>query len=167
MAAMTATDTRPSKRFGVGLWWGLLSLAWFAPALAVHVVTWPAFVIEPLRSWAGRIAGGVLLAGGIAFYAWGRVHLHRAMRKGVLATAGPYRLVRHPLYAAGLWLMAPGVAVLAASWLLLPLPLWMALCLAPLLGREEAALASRFGDAWQAYAGRTGRLRPRFRSRRG
>jgi protein-S-isoprenylcysteine O-methyltransferase Ste14 len=77
-----------------------------------------------------------------------------------LVTRGPYRWIRHPLYAVGILLLA-AAALLMASWVV------VALTLLALLGirfvvipREEAALVAKFGNQYIEYRARTGRLLP-------
>lgn len=78
-----------------------------------------------------------------------------------LVTRGPYRLVRHPIYSANLalWL---GAALGTLNGLLLAT--WPILLAGNRLevAIEERLLAARFGEVWQRYAARTGRLLPRL-----
>lgn len=78
-----------------------------------------------------------------------------------LVTTGPYRFVRHPFYA-NLAIALSALSLATRSW-------WVVAWVVPaviLLGirtrREEANLEARFGDAWRAYAARTGRFVPRL-----
>jgi len=76
-----------------------------------------------------------------------------------LATGGPFRRVRHPIYAA-LDLFALGTAV----WLPAPLT-WLGAVLVVLGGdlrarAEERVLLQAFGPAYAAYCARTKRLLP-------
>jgi protein-S-isoprenylcysteine O-methyltransferase Ste14 len=78
-----------------------------------------------------------------------------------LVTDGPYRWVRHPFYVTVFLFMA-GFSLLCALW---PFALAMGSVLALLAARtplEERKLIERFGDAYVAYAARTGRYVPRF-----
>jgi protein-S-isoprenylcysteine O-methyltransferase Ste14 len=80
----------------------------------------------------------------------------------VLVTSGPYRYVRHPLYA-GFLLFHAGVALISANafiaavWIcgLMGLIGWR-------LPREEKALERRFGGAWVDYRARTPAFLPRL-----
>jgi protein-S-isoprenylcysteine O-methyltransferase Ste14 len=78
-----------------------------------------------------------------------------------LVTHGPYRWIRHPLYAFSLLQLAL-LALVADNWYLLLLP-----CLALVLfglvviPREEANLITAFGDEYTDYMARTGALFPR------
>jgi protein-S-isoprenylcysteine O-methyltransferase Ste14 len=78
-----------------------------------------------------------------------------------LVTHGPYRFVRHPLYSVGL-LAYTALALMTAMW-------WVLVGLLPGLvfillrtPREEARLIETFGDAYRAYARRTGRFLPKL-----
>jgi protein-S-isoprenylcysteine O-methyltransferase Ste14 len=122
--------------------------------------------------WPARLLGVPLLAYGVAMIAW-VVHFRgagpildstwvtltkllrreplesAAGRTEPLAVAGPYRLVRHPLYS-GVDALALGIAILTDHpWAYLAaviLGAWFAFVLAPF---EERELAALFGPAYQ------------------
>lgn len=77
-----------------------------------------------------------------------------------LVTHGPYRWVRHPLYAAGT-AMVTCLMLISGLW-------WLALALIPLAillartSKEEANLVATFGDEYRAYMKRTGRFLPKL-----
>ncbi|HSQ61115.1 MAG TPA: isoprenylcysteine carboxylmethyltransferase family protein [Acidobacteriota bacterium] len=78
-----------------------------------------------------------------------------------LVTHGPYRWVRHPLYAAGLALLLC-LGLIAANWLLLGLTAAAGAAIARLVvPEEERALLAAFGSEYEAYRERTGRFLPR------
>ena len=82
---------------------------------------------------------------------------HRVVGDGI------YRWVRHPMYTA-IFLITGAQALLLDNWLAGPLGLVAFATLYALrVGREEAMMADRFGDAWDTYAARTPRLVPRLR----
>lgn len=82
-----------------------------------------------------------------------------------LVVAGPYRLVRHPLYS-GVDGLTLGIAVLVDhSWAYLgalALGLWFALVLAPF---EERELRALFGPAYSEYSRTVRRFLPIKRAR--
>lgn len=142
-----------------------------AAALLAAVIApgWPAWASMPLPAW-GRWLGAALAASGAAFAISGLAALGRNVSETTLTragqelvTTGPYRLVRHPLYAGGS-IMLVGFALLAASWLVVGVSLvaiaGIRLVIVP---REEAALVEHFGDAYTGYRARTGALLPRLR----
>jgi protein-S-isoprenylcysteine O-methyltransferase Ste14 len=81
-----------------------------------------------------------------------------------LVMHGPYRWVRHPLYAVSLMLLL-AFAILASSWFLgaywlLALIVFRVL----VIPSEEKNLIEAFGEAYLAYQKRTGVLLPKFPS---
>lgn len=85
------------------------------------------------------------------------------LREGqTLVTEGVYRRVRHPMYAA-IWLGALAQPLLIQNWLAgaAVVPVFLAMYLTR-LPMEEAMMRERFGDAWDAYAARTGALFPKL-----
>lgn len=84
----------------------------------------------------------------------------------VLATTGPYRFTRNPLYL-GSAILALGLVIAAASWLLAVIAIAMLVGIyLPVIRREEQYLSQRFGAEFDAYAARVPRLWPRQPPRR-
>src|SRR5262249_39571210 len=82
----------------------------------------------------------------------------------VLIERGPYRFVRHPVYAGYLaLLLGSGVASLNVCLLLI----WPVSLLGILIqaASEEQLLRARFGQDYERYIGRIGRLVPCFKGR--
>jgi protein-S-isoprenylcysteine O-methyltransferase Ste14 len=130
----------PAPRFMAEPWFPLgQTFAWVAAALAVLgvvMVIWARFALG--RNWSGQAA---LVEG------------------QQLVTAGPYALVRHPIYTALILLFA-GFAMLfgsMSSWLGLVLIVWSFWIK---LGQEEALLSAEFADSYGAYMATTKRLIP-------
>ena len=83
-------------------------------------------------------------------------------KNDVLATTGPYRFTRNPLYL-GSTVLAVGFIIAAHEWLLALLALLMLLGVyLAVIRREEQYLASRFGDEFQRYIRTVPRLFPRL-----
>lgn len=81
-----------------------------------------------------------------------------------LVTSGPYRHVRHPVYAS-FTAIAAGTTLVFRSYLLLAVTMvWVAATMW-WVAEEENLLASArgFGDDYHAYTKRTGRFLPRVR----
>ncbi len=124
-------------------------------------------VLEGLAGVAATVVGSLLFAGAIALALMAQHEMGAAWRTGVVAvaddplvTSGPFALVRHPVYTATL------VASLAVA-LIVPTALAvlaLAACVAGLelqtRAVEEPHLLSRHGEAYRAYAQRTGRFAP-------
>jgi len=87
------------------------------------------------------------------------IHLRR---RHVLVTSGPYRFVRHPMYAAYLVLFL-GAFLLSADWVIGAGGIGVILTLMTVrLPREERRLEERFDGAWLAYRQATGAFLPRL-----
>ena len=134
-------------------------LLWGPPLAALRIRFLPS---SPAIEWTGA----VLVAAGLVFTVWARVHLGTnwsgivtVKRDHELVTSGPYALVRHPIYS-GLVLAFAGsaialgevrgvlaVAIVAAS-------LWRKLRL------EERWMSERFGGEYERYRGRVRALVP-------
>ena len=77
-----------------------------------------------------------------------------------LVMHGPYRWVRHPLYATGIALYL-ALGLIAANWFMLTCSAIAAIAIRLfVVPREERALIERFGDAYRQYRQRTGALTP-------
>ena len=114
--------------------------------------------------WLGGL-GLVLLALGLGFAVWARVHIGRNWGSPMtqkdepeLVTSGPYSLVRHPIYS-GILVAGVGTAV-GLSWLWL-----IAVALAGFYflysaSIEERYLAEQFPDTYPEYKSSTKMLLP-------
>lgn len=78
-----------------------------------------------------------------------------------LVTAGIYRRIRHPMYAS-IWIAALTQPLLIHNWIggFLVIPAFAAMWFIR-VPNEEAMMHARFGEAWDAYCQRAGRLLPR------
>lgn len=94
-------------------------------------------------------AGAVVAVAGEALRVWAAGHLEKGRE---VTSSGPYRYLRHPLYA-GSTLLGLGLIIAAAS---LPVALvtttYLVIMLLAAARSEEAVLRSRFGGAYDAYA---------------
>lgn len=128
--------------------------------------------LEPSGCIAFRSFGLALMLFGTAFNVWGRLYLKsnwadhvRIYGDQTLITTGPYRIVRHPLYASIIW-MFYGAAIaylnpLAAienTLIFIPAMIYRS-------NLEERALRETFGESFSTYWKNTGRFFPRFGSR--
>jgi protein-S-isoprenylcysteine O-methyltransferase Ste14 len=123
-------------------------------------------VAEPIR-WIGIL----ISCSGVAGEIWAAVSLGasyspllRVAEEKAVVTSGPYRWIRHPMYAFWLPVMA-GWGCTARSWFVL------ATGGSPDTGlddhprpREEALMLEGFGESYRQYMTHTGRFAPRLRS---
>jgi len=141
-------------------------------AIAVLLLWGPAPSLDALRarfvpsSSAIEWSGAVLVAAGLLFTVWARVHLGSnwsgivtVKRDHELVTSGPYAIVRHPIYT-GLVLAFVGSAITLGEMRGL---LAVAIVVASLwrkLRLEERWMAEQFGDDYERYRDRVRALVP-------
>ena len=140
-------------------------------ATAVYVLNlpWAPWSFARLPAWLRWTGAGLCLAS-VALIA----AAHRALdgsfsptirlrRQHRLITTGPYRFVRHPMYAAYLLLFL-GAFLLSANWAIGAGGVGVIITLMTLrLAGEERRLAERFDGAWLSYRDATGAFFPRLR----
>lgn len=116
--------------------------------------------------WLGA---GLIFAGNLLFI-WSHRALGRnwspllEIRRGhTLITEGPYRFIRHPMYAA-IFLIGIGVSLLSANWIVaLSYMLPMTNMYLVRISDEEKMMAEQFGNEYKEYMRNTGRLIPKLR----
>jgi protein-S-isoprenylcysteine O-methyltransferase Ste14 len=123
--------------------------------------------VIPNAGWLTLVLGLVLLWTGVAIGEWAAAVLGRFYRPVVaiqenhqVVSAGPYRVVRHPLYS-GVLLTMVGIGLAFGNWVSL------AVCIVLPLGAylrriavEERVLEAALGDAYRRYAQGRARLVP-------
>ncbi len=121
---------------------------------------------------AVRSIGLGLMVFGAAFNIWGRIFLKanwadhvRIYDNQQLVTTGPYRFVRHPLYASIIWMFYGAslaylnpLAALENTLVFIPAMIYRS-------NLEERALTQTFGPAYLDYQKMTGRFFPRTGTR--
>ena len=152
--------SRYQKLFGVGplgmlISLVLLGLLWLLDRILHHL---------EMSSRPGiiRIIGSILILFWICWHWWCIRSISRWWRHDQLCTSGPYRFVRHPIYAGGALLGSTGVVLIFNSWIILPLPAFMFVLYSILVRKEEAMMRVVFGEEYRRYAAHTGRLFPRM-----
>jgi protein-S-isoprenylcysteine O-methyltransferase Ste14 len=112
-------------------------------------------------AWRRRepsVVGLLVVLLGMAIRLWASGHLHK---RETLAVSGPYRWVRHPLYAGTLVAIAGACVLVREYW---AAPVALAIMIPVYLRRiahEEQDLRRHFGPAYDDYCARVPRLIPR------
>jgi protein-S-isoprenylcysteine O-methyltransferase Ste14 len=119
-------------------WWnpGLAALGTLCVALSAVLMLWARWVLGAM--WAGRPL---------------------VQDRHQLCTAGPYRLVRHPIYTGMAGFALGGALVAGFGQLLLVLPITLAF-LAWRVRVEDRLMSAAFGDRFRAYRGQVRALLP-------
>jgi protein-S-isoprenylcysteine O-methyltransferase Ste14 len=159
-----------SREGGVMLGLRLAFALPFFLAMVVYIVNprwmdWSALRLPEAARWAGVVIGLAMLP---VLY-WVLSNIGRNISETVLTksnhalvTHGPYRWVRHPLYAAAtIAFLALGLIAANAFILVLGAAIFAGLALW-VVPKEEAQLEAKFGQAYAAYRVRTGAFLPRL-----
>lgn len=155
---------RPSRTFGVGPSGIVLSAALLAVAFWVKLY----IPLPPLFS--SPTIPRVALAAGVGFsilvVIWSLRSLPIGDRGHGVCTSGAYRYVRHPVYSAFSSIGALGLALYCNHpvfllWFVAVQVLWHWL-----VQFEEQIMVWEFGEEYERYMERTGRLIPRLDRRR-
>jgi protein-S-isoprenylcysteine O-methyltransferase Ste14 len=112
----------------------------------------------------GWILGGALLLAGIVLLFLFEREFQRKKTAAnpwrpttAIASDGPYRFTRNPAYV-GMALVYVGIALCSqALWVLLPLPVVLAIIDRGVIAREERYLERKFGQEYLDYKGRVRR----------
>jgi protein-S-isoprenylcysteine O-methyltransferase Ste14 len=169
----------PEQRFERLMWlvWVPLVAAWIAlPYLALTMpdAPWalPAFATrEPLYAALRWLAAPLAVAClALTIRCWARMGKDWRMDVSVAAkteliTDGPFRRIRHPIYAFSILLMLCSAAIVPTAPMLAVAVVHVALMNLK-AHNEERHLRACHGDAYERYAQRTGRFFPRFGSPR-
>jgi protein-S-isoprenylcysteine O-methyltransferase Ste14 len=169
--ARKAGETIARRREGVilVLLRAVFALPLFAAVLAYLInpawMAWASFSLPQWLRWLGAVVG--LLAIPSAW--WLFSHLGSNVSETVLTksdhslvTTGPYRWVRHPLYATGGGVLI-AVGLMAANWFILGFAIVVVILIRWLVvPLEEEALIAKFGDDYRHYIQRTGGMWPRL-----
>lgn len=119
-------------------------------------------ITAPLVVTVVEIAGLLLYLTGFFLMAWALLTLTRNYQLGGMAprpedsiiTGGPYRLIRHPMYAAAMCISA-GLTLLVQSCVLLGVFLVYLVLILRLIPLEEERLLRAYGDQYEVYRRRT------------
>ncbi len=139
-------------------------------ALIVYVINpgwmdWSTIELPDWLRWIGAIPGifgAVLLVWthrvlGLNFFGGMKIREEHQLIRG-----GPYRWMRHPMYTAFI-LLGLGFTLLSGNWLIGGA--WLSatiLVIATRMAAEEGMMVKQFGEEYEDYRRRTGRLLPRL-----
>ena len=154
----------------------LATWGWAVPFYAVTLVillrpSWLAWAEFDLPGWVRRCGALALTLTPIFLY-WilralgdNLADAFAAVAGQKLVTRGPYRYIRHPLYALE-FVFLLSLAAATANWIILAFAssgiIVISLVVIP---HEEEYLRARFRNAYETYRQRTGRLTPKMRSK--
>jgi protein-S-isoprenylcysteine O-methyltransferase Ste14 len=141
--------------FGLIIGLSILAVLWLLDRQLGHVeiLSDP----EPIE-----LVGLILICMWICWHIWCILTIRQWWLRNQLCTDGPFRIVRHPIYAGVALIGFPGISLMFNSWIMLLAPPLQYSILFVLVRKEESMMAAVFGEEYARYAARTGRLFPRL-----
>jgi protein-S-isoprenylcysteine O-methyltransferase Ste14 len=143
-----------------------LTFAAFLCTLAEAVALARSAPTGPLLAWAGTACFAA--AQGLFWWALAAHGRYRPafafvpVAPACLVRTGPYRLVRHPIYASYLLAWLAGAVAAGQPWLLLTVALMGGLYCRAARQEERSFLAGPFASQYREYRKRTGMFVPRL-----
>ena len=118
----------------------------------------------PLGWWIGHAAGWPIIVAGILFSAWSNRTMFRAGEdpdpygpSTAIVDTGPYARSRNPIYVS-FNVVCVGIAFVANTvWLIIFMPVGVALLYYGVIAREERYLERTLGDEYLQYKARVRR----------
>jgi len=106
-------------------------------------------------------AGVLVLITGILLWIFASYNLQKAVKENKIAVRGPYKYIRHPIYAS-IYLLSTGLGLMFFAWLwfiimIAFMPLWYIEC-----RNEEKQVIKLHGQGFIDYRNRTGMFLPRI-----
>lgn len=138
------------------------------PNLWIIIAPFIAFDLPYWLNWVGIIVLWFVIIWDIMnfYYNINVTRLYKPLKgKYALATGGPYKYVRHPMYTGGvleilMFFLVTGV------WMVLILLTIMTIALPYQAKGEEKVLIKKFGSVYEDYLERTGRFFPKIVSKK-
>ena len=133
-----------------------------AALIAFCDLRWDARICLPASAYRYSLAVGLILVmSGVVLWAEALRLIVKGIRGKRLITTGVFQYTRNPLYAAIIFLLIPGAALILQNLLFMLVSVVMVFVFKRLIVREEAALLEEYGDLYARYLKNVSQLIPR------
>jgi protein-S-isoprenylcysteine O-methyltransferase Ste14 len=136
---------------GIGPKIGIVAIPYFLVTLFLSLYYKETFYVGENLDWPLTIAGVVLLAIGIVFYAITARLLLKGIKTTTLQTGGTYYLCQSPLYAGIILFILPGISFMMHSWFILTTSVVAYIIFKINIKSEYKEMESFFGEAYLSY----------------
>ena len=140
---------------GIGPKIGIVALPYVAAGIVLTLVYPEIFSFGPASKFPLLIAGIVVLAVGLVFYAATAKALLKGLKANRLMTTGPFRYCQNPLYAVMILLIVPGLALVLNSWIVLTASIVAYIIFKINIHSEYEEMEKFFGDEYREYRKKT------------
>lgn len=150
-------------RWGVGPIFAGISLAYGAMIFMLNQVYFPLLRFTLFSNTVNITLGVILIGIGLPVFLIPAFTIDKYFYEGKLCTTGVYRFLRHPIYAAWITFIIPGIVLIRGSVLGISIPIVMYLVFRILIVKEERYLEEKFGEEYLEYKRNVGSVFPKFR----
>jgi protein-S-isoprenylcysteine O-methyltransferase Ste14 len=140
---------------GIGPKIGRVAIPFLAVAITLTVLYPNIFSFGPAAKFPLLIAGIIIFAFGLIFYAFTVRFLLKGLKSNKLMTTGPFRYCQNPLYAVMILMMIPGIALLLNSWIALLTCILAYIIFKKSIHTEYEEMERFFGQEYLDYKNRT------------
>lgn len=146
---------------GVGPLFMLCSTGFFLLGVCVRANVFPQGGGLFGLTWVFWFSGMLFFGLGVHLWSGAMFHVWDAIQNMELSQKGPYRLVRHPMYAGALFMMSGAGLIWMGIIAILP-ALASYLLLKRLIEVEEKELVDRYGEEYEHYRGKVPPIVPKM-----
>jgi protein-S-isoprenylcysteine O-methyltransferase Ste14 len=139
------------NRLGVGPKFALLGILYGVFILALHYYVFPQVTFTLIAGWINVVLGIILVIIGIPLFIVSGFMVHKYIDKGQLCTTGVYGYFRHPLYAAWVVFVVPGIVIITGSVVAITWPIFLYILFKIFTREEEEYLREKFGSEYSRY----------------
>lgn len=132
----------------------------YAAAAWLATWMWPEVCRIDILPELAATAGLVLIGAGLLTWSVSVISVMKFYNEDRLVTSGLFAVVRHPVYAAWIVLIFPGLALMLHSWPVFIAPVLAYVIFRRLIRQEDDYLERRFGKEYLAWRSRVSELIP-------
>lgn len=150
------------SQWGIGPKMVLYLTPFIILSIFLDSIYYPAFLL-PINRVFMIILGFILITIGGIILAKARIAINEAYRASELVTTGVYGYMRHPLYAAFILFITPGIVCLFNSWLIFFVPIVLYIIFRIMIKQEENYCLNKFGEKYVHYKKNVYAIIPKLR----
>ncbi len=139
------------NRLGVGPKFALLGVGYGAIIYVLHCNFFSTLTFTLVSRWVNILVGIILIIIGIPLFFISGMMVHRHISRGELCTTSVYSYFRHPLYAAWVVFIVPGIVIMTGSVIAISWPVFLYILFKVFTVEEEKYLRSKFDNVYVEY----------------
>jgi protein-S-isoprenylcysteine O-methyltransferase Ste14 len=138
-------------RLGVGPKFAFLGILYGVVIFMLHHSLFASFTFTLISRYVNIILGAVLILVGVPLFIASGIMVHTHISKGKLCTTSVYAYFRHPLYAAWVVFITPGIVIITGSVVAITWPVFLYILFKAFTREEEEYLSEKFGNEYLRY----------------